>query len=160
MPKSKSRGKRYTPKGIRPNVLEWTMAGAHLQSDQKRLDLFTPVAGAVDALREGRASMEQWYVIDNGLRLSEALIELDIGNNLAPQIAAGRRALDAVGERIRKTGSSTCHALELRLIQEATDLYEVQLGLCTQGEMSRAVQRVRNIITSAPSTPREEPHHV
>jgi len=125
MPKSKSRGKKYTPKGIRPNVLEWTMAGAHLQSDQKRIDLFTPVAEAMDSLREGRASMEQWYVLDNGLRLSEALIALDIGNNLAPQIAAGRRALYAVGDRIRQAGSSTCRAPELNLIREATDLYEI-----------------------------------
>lgn len=125
------------------------MAGSHLLPPARRGELFDPVAEAFDALRAGAASLEQWYTIDNGLRLSEALIELNIGNNLAAEIRAGRAALDSVGGRLRATGSSTCRATELALIREATELYRIQLGLCTQGEMSKAVRAVQNKINGA-----------
>jgi hypothetical protein len=128
--------------------MEWAMAGSHLLPPERRRELFEPVAQAFDSLREGAASMEQWYTMDNALRLSEALIGLNIGNNLAPQIADGHRALDAVGLRLRLTGSSTCRSLELGGIREALDLYQIQLGLCTQAEMSKAVRRVTNMIIS------------
>ena len=147
MPKSKSRGKRYTPKMVSANSMEWAMAGAHLLPVARRDELFAPVSEGFEALRKGTASTDQWYTVDNGLRLSEALIELNIGNNLAPQITDGRRALDAVGLRLRTSRSSTCRSSELALIREAVDLYKIQLGLCTQAEMSKAVRRVRQKIT-------------
>ena len=148
MPKSKSRGKRYSPKTISANAMEWAMAGAHLLPPARRAELLESLVGAFEALRKGAASMEQWYTLDNGLRLSEALIGLNIGNNLAPQIADGRGALGAVGARLRQTGSSTCRALELDLIREALDLYQILLGLCTQAEISKAVRHVGNTINS------------
>lgn len=149
MPRSKSRGKKYVPKTVSANAMEWAMAGAHLLPAERRAELFEPVAQAFEALHEGAATMERWYTIDNGLRLSEALIELNIGNNLAPQVAAGRRALETVGVRMRVTGSSTCSAAELPLIREATELYKIQLGLCTQGEISKAVWAVQRKINGA-----------
>lgn len=155
MPKSKSRGKRYSPRPVSANAMEWALAGAHLFPAAKRAELFEPVADAFEALREGAASMEQWYTLDNGLRLSEALIELNIGNNLAEAIRAGRDALDAVGARLRATGSSTCRAAELALIREATELYQIQLGLCTQAEMSKAVRLVQNKINGAGVAPQQ-----
>ena len=149
MPRSKSRGKKYYPKPVSANAMEWAMAGAHLLPVAKRAEIFEPVAEACEALRDGIASMAQWYTIDNGLRLSEALIGLNIGNNLAPAIRAGREALNDVGERLRFTGSSTCRRTEFALIRESTDLYRIQLGLCTQAEMSKAVRVVQNKITGA-----------
>lgn len=149
MPKSKGRGKRYSPKPVSANAIEWAMAGSHLLPPARRGELFEPVSQAFDALRAGAASLEQWYTIDNGLRLSEALIDLNIGNNLAGAIRAGREALDGVGERLRATGSSTCRATELALIREATELYKIQLGLCTQGEISKAVRAVQKKINGA-----------
>lgn len=125
------------------------MAGSHLLPTARRGELFDPVAEAFDALHDGAASMEQWYTIDNGLRLSAALIELNIGNNLAEAIRAGREALKGVGDRLRVTGSSTCRAVELALIREATELYKIQLGLCTQGEISKAVRAVQRKINGA-----------
>lgn len=148
MSKSKRRGKKYSPKPVSVNAMEWAMAGAHLLPASKRGELFEPVATAFEALREGAASAEQWYTIDNALRLAQALIGLNIGNNLTPQIADGRRALDAVGLRLRLAGSPTCRSLELGRIREALDLYQIQLGLCTQAEMSKAVRRVTNMIIS------------
>jgi hypothetical protein len=149
MPRSKGRGKKYSPKPVSANAMEWAMAGSHLLPVSKRGEIFEPVAGAVKAFRLGAASIEEWYTIDNALRLSEALIELNIGNNLAGAIRAGRGALDGVGGRLRATGSSTCHAAELALIREATELYRIQLGLCTQAEMSKAVRAVENKINGA-----------
>jgi hypothetical protein len=149
MPKSKGRGKKYMPKPASLNSIDWAMAGAHLLPESRRAELFGPVAEAFACLREGSATLEQWYTIENGLHLSEALIGLNIGNNLAPQIAEGRRALDAVGARMRATGSSTCGAPELAAIREAIDLYRIQIGLCTQGEMSKAVRQVQRQINSA-----------
>lgn len=149
MPKSKCRGKKYSPKPISANAMEWALAGSHLLPAAKREELFEPVTEAFERLREGGASMEQWYNIDNGLRLSEALIALNIGSNLAEAIRAGRAALDDVGARLRVSGSSTCRAAELALIREATELYQIQLGLCTQGEMSKAVRAVKNKINGA-----------
>ncbi|MFM0226168.1 hypothetical protein [Paraburkholderia dipogonis] len=131
------------------------MAGAHLLPAARRTELFEPVSQAFDALRQGIASMEQWYTIDNCLRLSEALIGLNIGNNLADSVRAGRMALDEVGGRLRAGGSSTCRAPELALIREATELYRIQLGLCTQGEMSKAVRTVENKINGAGLAPRQ-----
>lgn len=125
------------------------MAGAHLLPAAKRAELFEPVVVAFEALHMGAASMEQWYTIDSGLRLSEALIGLNIGNNLAPQIADGHRALDVIGLRLRTFGSSTCHALERDLIREAIELYQIQLGLCTQAEISKAVRRVKSLINGS-----------
>lgn len=142
----KPRTKKYSPRPIRFNAMDWAIAGVHKMVESDRKAVLAPVLEGVDRLRQGKATRAHWNDVCESLNVAEALAELHIGDNLLPDFNAGHEALHQVALRMLAGGSSTCRASELAAIREAVELYALQLTLCTQAELSRAVRRVKALM--------------
>jgi hypothetical protein len=142
---AKKRNKSYKPRLVLANPAEWAIAGSCLLSDAQHSQFIDPVDTAIDMIREGRASRQDWNTVANAMNVAEGLVFVGIGGNLLPAIQAATEALKAVAGRMIAGGSSTCRADELHAIREGRDMYSAQLKASTQGESSRAVQRVKQM---------------
>lgn len=143
-PKPK-RTKRHVPRQVNSNSVDWAVAGAHRLPTESLDAMFVPITEAVALLKQGRASREDWNIVCQALNLGEALTAARIGANLLTTIIVGQEALHQIALRMLETGSSTCRAAELVVIEEALASYRAQLQVCTQAELSRAVTRVKNL---------------
>ncbi len=145
MSRTKKPRKAYRPREVNPSALNWALAGAHLMPQKIRAELLVLVDLAFDKLRRAEADRDDWNVIANALNIAEALAGLGIGPNLIPAITAGHDAIHQVALRMVAGARSTCRGAELAVITEGLAMYRIQLRLCTQAEMSRAVKRVDNM---------------
>lgn len=143
--KKPARNKSYRPKPVNPAAMNWAIAGAYTLPMDKQQELIGYVDLALDALRRGAATREDWNSLANGANISEALAYFEIGTNFMSAIGEAQDALHAVALRMLSSGKSTCYATELAAITEGRDLYQIQLGLCSQAEMMRAVCRVTDL---------------
>lgn len=141
----KKRNKKYVPKPVMLDSMNWAMSGAHKLPKYKRDELLIPVDTAYKAMQRGEATREEWNTVANALNIAEALSEMQIGANLIPLIQAGLSALHDVAMRMLGGAKSTCKGAELTAIYEALDMYRIQLTECSQGEMSRAVKKVNDL---------------
>ena len=121
-------------------------------TDAQHAQFMGPVDEAIDKLREGRADRQDWNTVANAMNVAEGLVFAGVGANLVPAIKAASEALKAIAERMIAGGSSTCRAQELAAIREGREMYSAQLRACTQGESSRAVQRVKLLHQSGAMT--------
>jgi hypothetical protein len=140
----KPRNKKYRPRELMTNTIEWARAGVLTFPHETVDQLMVEPLAAFDKLRRAAADRDDWNMVCQALNIAEALTNQDIGPNLRPQIAAGQEALHAIAQRMLGTGSSTCYAAELAAIDEALLMYKAQVRLCTQGEFTRAFRQVEN----------------
>nr|DAH83259.1 MAG TPA: hypothetical protein [Caudoviricetes sp.] len=138
------RNKAYKPRPVNPQAMNWALSGAHTLPMHKQVELIGYVDVALDRLRQGRAARDDWNTLANGMNIAEALAHFQIGTNLTDRINDAQDELHGIGIRMLSTGKSTCYAHELAAIAEGRDMYKIQLGLCSQAEIMRAVQRVND----------------
>lgn len=143
----KKRNKKYKPREIKANALDWAIAGVHTFPTETQRDIMKQPMASFNMLRQGQASRDDWNQICQALNVGEALCELHIGDNLLDAFHQGHEALHQIALRMLGGRSSTCYAHELAAITEALDMHKIQLQLCTQAEFSRAIVRVKNLIS-------------
>lgn len=142
----KKRNKKYKPREIKANALDWAIAGVHTFPTETQRDIMKPPMASFDLLREGRASREDWNQICQALNVGEALCEFNIANDHIDDFHKGHEALHQIALRMLGGKSSTCYAHELTAVKEALDMHKIQLQFCTQAEFSRAILRVKNLL--------------
>jgi hypothetical protein len=142
----KKRNKKYKPREIKANALDWAIAGVFTFPTETQRDIMMQPMASFELLREGRASRDDWNQICQALNVGEALCEFNIGNNLLDDFHKGHEALHQIALRMLGGKSSTCYAHELAAVKEALEMHKIQLQLCTQAEFSRAIKRVTNLI--------------
>lgn len=142
---AKKRTKAYRPRDVLANPMDWAIAGSCKLTDRQYHLFIDPVDHAIDLIRRGCADRQDWNTAANAMNVAEGLTFAGVGMNLLPEIHAASAALKAVGLRMAGGGSSACRAVELEAIREGRDMYAAQLMTCTQGESSRAVQRVKQL---------------
>lgn len=140
------RTKKYTPREVQADPISWAVAGVHKFPSEKIAQCLAPVNAEFLCLKRGTASRDDWNQVSTALNIAEALAGLHIGPNLMPKIEKGQHALHKIALRMLEFGDKACKAPELANIAEAMAIYKAQLQLCTQAEMSRAVQRVKRLI--------------
>ncbi len=141
----KKRTKKYRPREVTADPISWAIAGVHTLPVESQASIMEPIDDAFLLLKKGVARREDWNVVGQALNLAEAFGGMQIGPNLLPAIMAGQSALHRIALRMLETGSSTCYGAELATIEEALMMYRVQLKVCTQAELSRAFQRLKNL---------------
>lgn len=142
----KPRTKKYRPRPVSANAMDWAIAGAHKMPAADIALVMAPVLAGYDLLRKGGADRPDWNDVCTALNMGEALTELHIGDNLRPDFDAGHAALHQIALRMLAGKGSTCYSGELLAVKEAIDMYQIQLGICTQAEFSRALKRVKNLL--------------
>lgn len=152
MARTKKPRKAYKPRPVNPDALRWAIAGAHTVPKHQQDQLLSHVDVGLDKLRRAEAGRDEWNSLANALNIAEALVDLEIGTNLLPVIKAGQEALYAVGMRMCGGARSTCKEQEIAAICEAIDMYRIQLRLCSQAELSKAVRRIQDLHRSGAMT--------
>lgn len=145
---AKPRNKKYRPKGVNPDALSWALAGVHTLPKADQQKAMEQALEGFGRLKQGKAEREDWNAIVQVANLGEALTLLHIGDNLKPAFDDAHQALHEIALRMLHGKSSTCYAHELAAIQEAFDMYRIQLSICTQAEFGRAVAYVKKILLS------------
>lgn len=140
----KTRNKAYKPKGVMPNCMDWAIAGAHTLLLGQQEAFIKPVDDALDLLRQGVATRDDWNMVASAMNIAVALADLQICPNFVPDFERAQEALREIAGRMIQRGTSTCYAAELEALREARDLYRIQLRYCTQAESSRAIKRVKD----------------
>lgn len=140
----KPRNKAYKPKGVMPNCMDWAIAGAHKLLLGQQKAFIKPVDDALDLLRQGVATRDDWNMVASAMNIAVALADLQICPNFVPDFERAQEALREIARRMIQRGTSTCYAAELESIREARDMYRIQLRYCTQAESSRAIKRVKD----------------
>lgn len=123
------------------NAIEIGISRAARVSKENQQELTGPSEEAYKAMCRGELTRDGWQELAHSLNIAEGLCGLLIGNNLKPQIMLGQDALLKAGQRLREDGRVTMWGLEIGLIREALDYYTIQLGLCSNGELNKAIQR-------------------
>jgi len=142
----KKRNKKYKPKTVRVDAINWAIGGVFtIPIDIQKAKIKVAV-DSFNLLREGRASRSDWDNVCQFMNIGEALCEVNILNDHLDEIHRGHEALHQVALRMLSGRSSTCYAHELSAIQEAIDMCKIQLRFCTQAEYSRAGKRVDSLL--------------
>ena len=140
----KPRNKAYKPKGALVNPIEWAVAGAHTLMLGQQEAFIKPVDDAIDLLRQGIATRDDWNMVASAMNIAVALADLQICPNFVPDFERAQEALRVIAGRMIQRGTSTCYSAELEALREARDMYRIQLRYCTQAESSRAIKRVKD----------------
>lgn len=142
----KKRNKKYKPREVKANALDWAIAGVFTFPHETQRDIMKQPMASFELLREGRAGREDWNQICQALNVGEALCEFNIANDHIDDFHKGHEALHQIALRMLGGKSSTCYAHELTAVKEALDMHKIQLQFCTQAEFSRAILRVKNLL--------------
>jgi hypothetical protein len=133
-------------KKVCTNTIEWAIGGVFTLPIETQKEIMREPIASFNRLREGKADRLDWNNICDALNMGEALCEFNIGNNLLDDFHRGHEALHQIALRILGGKSSTCYAHELAAVKEALDMHQIQIGLCSQGEYSRAFKRVTGLL--------------
>lgn len=72
-----------------------------------------------------------------------------MGRNLLPEIEAAQAALAEVHTRNKATGSWVLRGPEITALHEGVVRHIAQLQVCTQGELVRAITKVKQCVSQA-----------
>lgn len=139
----KPRSKKYVARDINLDALSWALAGVHTLPMECVERVMAQVNDALTAFKRRTATREDWNMLVQCLNVAEGLAALHIGPNLLPDFLRAQMMLQRIALRMADTGSNACKAPELAAITQALAMYRIQLRLCSQGELSRALAKVK-----------------
>lgn len=147
MASNKRPRKAYRPKPVSTDPISHGICGAALFMPWQRAKIMAGPEAGFNILRQGKATNADWNEVSQAFNISEKLCFMNIGNNLLEEVQAGIAAMSTVAVRMMKKDAPTAlYAAELSAIRHSLDLYAVQIKVCTQGEFTRAVEQVKNML--------------
>ena len=149
MPRSHRPRKRYVPKRVEIDPMGAAHARASLLPPAGRLELVLPLRAALDRLRTGKGDWNAWCAIADALNVAERLAEAGIASDRAAEFDAAQEALATLHTRVKDSGCWTLKGAEIRALAEGVEMHEVQLEVCTQGEMADAIFSVQRYVAQA-----------
>lgn len=144
-----ARGKRIPRPLVNPIV--FAMESARKFTPEQLVQLMGPNTAAVEALRTGNFNADHWRVLADAFNIAEALAKppVNIANDHADKFEEAHCVLFALSEQYRDRRTWTPRAQQLATIQDAMEMFEIQLRYVGQGEFERTVDRIKRQITEA-----------
>lgn len=149
MPRSHKPRKRYIPKRVELDTMGAAHARASLVPHAERMALVLPVRAALDRLRRGAGDWGAWCSLADALNVAKRLAQLGIASDRAGEFDTAQHALGTLHERVQDTRSWTLRGEEIKALADGVELHEVQLEVCTQGELAEAITTVRRCMAQA-----------
>lgn len=150
MPGNRRPRKRYVPRPVQLAApVEAVIARAGLMPVSARATFVAGMRKALEGLRTATSRWPAWAELADALNVAESLCALRIARDHAGTILAGQRALADVHARQAAGGSWTLRAAELKALQDAVEIAEIQLEYCTQGEFVDAVAATQRRVAAA-----------
>ena len=139
----------YRPRPVTADTVETAIARAGLLPESSRQALRAPIIAALDGLRTGTGQWPAWCSMADALNVAEQLAADGIASNHAGTIAAAQSVLADLHARLAKGAPWTLRAAELKTLQDAAEIAEIQLEYASQGEVADAIESVKRRVAGA-----------
>jgi hypothetical protein len=150
VPSNKKPKKRYTPRKVIQNTLEWVLTGIQPPDHGKQVRLQLMNHGSMYELTHGTATVDDWQNIANMLNVAcvmaeDGLCELpeDIG-----YIKAAQQAHANCGKRKMQAGSFGYTGDELQAVNTAFAVHDWQIRNASVIQFERALMEVNRRIVA------------
>lgn len=141
----RKKSKKYRPKGVRLDAVQWVIDGMKKVTDKKSeyLTLHLKNMSALDSLVKGTANKREMDIVINVVNVSEALCKLGIGADMNNEVLRASDALFAVCKRSFDLGGRfVCRGEEIALIKEAYLIHDAQMEMATLADLDRALDLI------------------
>jgi hypothetical protein len=133
----------YRPRGINPTAHLTAMHGAALLSKDDRTVWALELRGALDAVREARASRQHWDTIFDSVNLAEELCRMRLASDPSGVIRDAQQACTGIIQRQQATGTRAARAAELAALWDMeAAMIDILAGI-THAERFRAEEHIR-----------------
>ena len=131
----------YRPKGVNPLAYLVGLQGATVLTREDAILLSMPVHLAVDAIRSGTASQDDWRTVTMAINVTEEMIRMKVARDEDGAIEALQEKISNAYHRIRATKSPTLWGDEVRALLDFAATYADLLSGVTNNELFRAQDR-------------------
>ena len=148
--------KKYKPKGVRLDAVQWVINGFRNISETGDAVLHLKIKNheSLECLRKGEATRMDIDAIISAFNMAEALARMQIGDDYAAEIKAGQDALLAVAKRgVSRDDRFVLKAEELTAINLVLEIHDAQLEITTIGELEKAMDIVMKEIKMRKARP-------
>lgn len=148
--------KKYKPKGVRLDAIQWVINGFRNISETGDAVLHLKIKNheSLECLRKGEATRMDIDAIISAFNMAEALARMQIGDDYAAEIKAGQDALLAVAKRgVSRDDRFVLKAEELTAINLVLEIHDAQLEITTIGELEKAMDIVTKEIRMRKARP-------
>ena len=148
--------KKYKPKGVRLDAIQWVINGFRNISETGDAVLHLKIKNheSLECLRKGEATRMDIDAIISAFNMAEALARMQIGDDYAAEIKAGQDALLAVAKRgVSRDDRFVLKAEELTAIMLVAEIHDAQLEITTIGELEKAMDIVTKEIRMRKARP-------
>ena len=148
--------KKYKPKGVRLDAIQWVINGFRNISETGDAVLHLKIKNheSLECLRKGEATRMDIDAIISAFNMAEALARMQIGDDYAAEIKAGQDALLAVAKRgVSRDDRFVLKAAEMQAINLVLEIHDAQLEITTIGELEKAMDIVMKEIRMRKARP-------
>ena len=146
MPASKKPRRKYRPKGVIVDTMDWVKKGmTRLEAiDDQLIKLKIKNHDALDTIRRGQGTFKEMDVLVSALNIADALATAgEIGEEYADEIRAGQNAFAECALRGLRGGRYVFTGPELTAVNLAMEIHDSQLDICTVSDIEAAMATVQ-----------------
>lgn len=144
----KKRNKKYKPKTIVQNPLNYFIGGYKRIQGEELTDLYAKNHMAMVKLCSGQADRDTWDVLVGMINMSLVLAEQHFNDEYHEILLAARDGLHAIGKRYMDYGRFVLKGDEMRALNDAMEVHEAQLEALRIIDVERAYDIVSKRIKS------------
>ena len=133
----------YRPRGVNPTAHLVAIHGAALLSRDDRTVWALELRGALDAVREARATKAHWDTIFDSVNLAEELVRVRLASDPSGVISDAQQACADIIQRMQTTGTRAARAGELAALWDLEAAMIDILATVTHAERFKAEERIR-----------------
>jgi len=137
----RKRGARFQRR-IDPGAGLQAIAMQHALDASQKTDLGCALRLALEALRTGKATEQEFHTLAAAVNVSLVLCERDIGPEYLADIKRAQQSLLRLWERGKTTGRWIFDGPGLASAMHAIDLHEAQLAAVSRSEASAAMREI------------------
>ena len=134
--------KKYRPRPVLLNTMEYAMEGVNLITNQGDylVDLKIKNQLAFGSALTGRASFADLTTLITAHHITEAFWAMGRGREYKDILIRSQVALREVWDRLKDSGRSTLRAPELQALRDLLELHDAMLEVATVNDMEEAIR--------------------
>lgn len=134
--------KKYRPRPVLLNTMEYAMEGVNLITNQEGylIDLKIKNQLAFGSALTGRASFADLTTLITAHAITEAFWAMGRGREYKDILIRSQVALREVWDRLRDTGRSTLRAPELQAFRDLLELHDAMMEVATVKDMEHVIR--------------------
>lgn len=138
-----SKRKRYVPRAVNPMAHLTAILGSRYLSTDDIVQMSLKPVLAVDQIRTGKATQDDWQIMFDACNLLEALVKFNHASDPDGLIESTQDVIATIADRFMLSDSRAVKADELSMLRDFCTAYSQVLGTVTNQEVFEAFDYVR-----------------